>query len=135
MTDRELLEAIHTQIANHLVMPAAAQGQAQTEPAPAKLGPVFDVTLNSNGGHAEAFGVGINTFWLRNVAGGQRVDISTGDSYDLAHVTVADPAGSTVCDFTAPAGAGSGTFIAGIPGDYKITVDARDQGKINHWRA
>lgn len=134
MTPQEALAQIAVILAQ-VQQPAAGAAITIDPPPPPKMGPVQNVVLQAPGGHAEAFGVGLNTFRLLGVNAGQRVDISTGDAYDYVHVVVTDPAGVVVCDFTAPAGAGSGQFVAPVPGDYGIAVDARDMGKINHWRS
>lgn len=123
MTDRELLEALHTQIANHLVMPAASQAQASI--------PVGGTIVRHGKGH---FGPGVTTFTLDGVQVGDIIRLEIAGAASPVAATIYGPAGLHWEADPAPLVAGAGQVLpaptAPMEGPYAVEIHSDTPGVV-----
>lgn len=127
MTDRELLESLHQQIANHLVMPAAAQASV----APVASGGAGGSIVRHGKGH---FAPGTTTFDLVGVVAGDIIHLEVADAHDAVGVTIYGPNGLQWVADPAPLIAGAGQVLpaptAPMDGLYVVEVRSTTPGVV-----
>lgn len=124
MNDREFLESIRTQIANHLVQPAAGQAEAPQAP-------VGGTVVRHGKGH---FGPGVTMFDLAAVPVGEIIRLEVAGAASPVAVTIYGPAGLQWAADPAPLVAGAGQVLpaptAPMEGPYRVEVQSATPGVI-----
>ena len=135
MTDREFLEALHTQLSNHLVMPAAAQASVAPVASGGASGSIVKSGTNpderSRKGH---FGPGLTSFDLVGVKAGDTIRLEVAGATDAVNVTIYGPMGLQWAADPAPLIAGAGQVlpapVAPMDGLYVVEVRSTTPGVI-----